>query len=108
MISWLAVFGLLHAYLLWYGDVLFSYAICGLVAFPLWRRGPAVQGGVAVLGISLALALQLGLAHHVTNQPLEEVAKLRAEIWDPPPDAVAAEEAAYRGSYLEQMPVRVA
>src|SRR5712692_4927581 len=33
----LALFGLLHAYLLWYGDILFSYALCGMVAY-LFRR----------------------------------------------------------------------
>lgn len=37
---WLAVFGYAHFALLWWGDILFSYALCGLVALPL-RRLPA-------------------------------------------------------------------
>jgi uncharacterized protein len=38
---WLLLFGLFDAYiLLWYGDVLFMYAICGLFLFP-FRKLPA-------------------------------------------------------------------
>lgn len=32
---WLAMFGLAHYFLLFRGDILFSYAICGLIALPL-------------------------------------------------------------------------
>ena len=31
--AWLAVFGLLHFFLVWYGDILFSYALVGMVAW---------------------------------------------------------------------------
>ena len=31
--GWLAVLGLLHFFLIWYGDILFSYAIIGMVAW---------------------------------------------------------------------------
>jgi uncharacterized protein len=36
----LLVFGLVHAYLLWYGDILYSYALCGMVAYLFRRRPP--------------------------------------------------------------------
>ena len=29
---WLLVFGLIHGYFIWYGDILVIYAICGLIA----------------------------------------------------------------------------
>jgi uncharacterized protein len=33
---WLLVFGLLHSYLIWDGDILFTYAVCALIAWQ-WR-----------------------------------------------------------------------
>ena len=30
---WLGIFGLLHFYLIWFGDILFLYAMCGLLLF---------------------------------------------------------------------------
>src|SRR5438105_14861004 len=59
----LALFGMLHAYLLWYGDILFSYALCGMLVYPLRRLRPWLQlllGFVGIAGPSLFLLL-LGL-----------------------------------------------
>jgi uncharacterized protein len=38
---WLAVFGLLHAYFIWIGDILYIYGVVGLVLFPLRKLRPA-------------------------------------------------------------------
>jgi uncharacterized protein len=46
----LAVFGAAHAHLLWYGDVLVNYAICGMLLFPLRRLRPAL---LAIAGVAL-------------------------------------------------------
>lgn len=48
----LFVFGLAHAYLLWIGDILMTYAICGCVLYPL-RRAPA--GLLIGLGCALVV-----------------------------------------------------
>jgi len=37
---WLLVFGLFHAYLIWYGDMLVAYAICGFFLFVFRRKKP--------------------------------------------------------------------
>ena len=38
--GWLLVIGLLHAHLLWSGDILFLYAVCGMLVYPLRRQPP--------------------------------------------------------------------
>ena len=38
---WLFVFGMLHAYFLWWGDILVTYALAGLVIFPFRKLAPA-------------------------------------------------------------------
>ncbi len=40
-LGWLALLGLAHFFLIWWGDILFLYAIIGLLALPL-RRAPPV------------------------------------------------------------------
>ncbi|CAN5342440.1 hypothetical protein BH23BAC1_BH23BAC1_07520 [soil metagenome] len=49
---WLLLFGVIHAYIfLWYGEILFSYALLGLMLFPLrkTRPLPLLSAGVILL-----------------------------------------------------------
>lgn len=55
---WLGLFGLAHFYLLWTGDILFGYAISGLIALPMLRWTARAQVRVGVIW-SLAGALLL-------------------------------------------------
>ncbi len=49
-LCWLALIGYAHYLLLWWGDILFAYALCGLPALALRRLPPA---GLAALGLML-------------------------------------------------------
>ena len=40
---WLLILGLFHAHLIWYGDILFTYALCALILFPLRKIKPSIQ-----------------------------------------------------------------
>ncbi len=50
---WLLLFGVIHAYvLLWYWDILYSYAICGIILFAFRRLSPKhllIAAGVCLL-----------------------------------------------------------
>ena len=39
-IFWLFVFGMIHAYLIWYGDILVAYSLCGALVFVFRKLKP--------------------------------------------------------------------
>jgi uncharacterized protein len=82
---WLAFFGLLHAYLLWWGDILFYYGVAGLGLYPFRRLSPRA---LFVLGV-LVLAVVIPQTLQETHQRIE----LRAQ-------AQAADAAAQAGQTL--------
>jgi uncharacterized protein len=61
---WLLVFGLCHAYLLWDGDILFSYALCAFALYPFRRLAPGklIALGLAVFLLAPLLSAAVGLA----------------------------------------------
>ena len=60
---WLALFGLIHFFFIWTGDILFLYAVSGLVALTMLDWSPRTQLKIGVLWFlvgSLMLTLTLG------------------------------------------------
>ena len=102
----LLVLGVLHAYLLWYGDWLLPLAVCGAIAFP-YRALPAGRvliAGLVIFAIGSALPVVAILS--MPWWPAGAVAEFDA-LWTPSPDAIAWEVARYRGGFGMQMQHRV-
>ena len=100
------VFGMLHAYLLWVGDILVTYAICSvwLFFFRKWSaRNLFIASGASVL---LLLSMDAMMGWSVPYWTEAEVAGF-AEFWTPSSAAIAQEVAAMRGTWVDQMTVRV-
>jgi len=62
---WLLVIGLGHAYLLWYGDILVFYALCGFLVVWVWRWRPIRQLilGVVMFAIPSLIYLLTGIGY---------------------------------------------
>mgnify|MGYP003309579407 FL=1 len=104
--GWLLVFGLLHAYLLWVGDILVTYALCSVWLFFVrkWSaRSLFIASGVSVLLLLLMDAL-MGLS--VPYWSAEDLTEFAA-FWTPGSATIAEEVATMRGSWLDQMTIRV-
>ena len=103
---WLFVFGMAHAYLLWSGDILVTYAICSvwLFFFRHWSaRGLLIAAGLC-LGLTMLSNLLVG--YSIPNWTLEEVNELRS-FWTADNAHLAQEVSTYRGSWVEQMAKRI-
>ena len=120
---WLLAFGLLHAYLLWEGDILYEYAISGLFLFPFRKlQARSLIGlGLIVLVLSVpravfvafhledlrALAVQADM-DHAAGKTLTKKQRDAQEEWKETleglrPDAEAIQESLndHRGSYVQ-------
>jgi len=104
--GWLLLIGLIHAYILWHGDILVCYAMCALIVFLFRNASPKklLIGGLCVISVSSFLYLMMGSSMHYWDP--ESVRHLM-ESWKPGTDLVAEEIAVYQGSWAEQMSHRV-
>ena len=106
--GWLLVVGLLHAHLLWSGDILFLYAVCGMLVYPLRRQPPArlFVLGAALLAIASVYSVGSGLSLPYWTQ--EALSTFTRDVWQPTPEMIEEELAAFRGAWLDQQPFRSA
>lgn len=98
---WLLVIGLVHSYLIWDGDILVPYAMCGLLFLWWVRRLPGlvlVLGAIAFLSIGALLNLSFGAWWD--QMPADERAE-NLKMWTPTREQALAQLQHLRGSYLD-------
>jgi len=99
---WLIVIGLMHAYLLWYGDILVAYGICALLLFPFRNMSPRKLLAIGLVSVCVPSLLWIAFgmsSPHWSGQDYQEI----VTAWQPDANAVNAELEAYRGGWLSQM-----
>jgi len=111
-IFWLFVFGMLHAWFVWYGDILVDYAIAGAIAFfaRKWDRGAIGFAAFCLIGFSAVHSLieyhDMQLLQTLANLPHPPADAVRE--WDkvlaqtlPIRDTIAREVHLYRGGFAD-------
>lgn len=103
---WLLVFGLLHAYLIWYGDILVAYSLCAFLAFLFRKMKPVklVIIGAIFFIVPFLLYLMFGLT--IQYWPQESIDQ-NMQSWMPAIEKVQQEINSMQGNWIEQMDVKV-
>lgn len=118
---WLLVFGAAHGYLIWFGDILFHYALMGMLVYPLRKLSPRALLVTASVLLSIGFVMQIAGGSYMADLQvrgaevkaqedaglvLSEEQRATLEEWQasaaflkPPAEQVAEDVAAYTGGY---------
>ncbi len=118
---WLMVIGLVHAYLIWFGDILYFYAVTGMVVFLFRRQTPRTLIVIACLLLPVAVLFgyaggtymedlkaraETYAAEAQAGETLDDEAQAVIDEWDaarafllPGPEEIQKDLDAYRGEY---------
>jgi uncharacterized protein len=110
---WLLLFGLVHYYLIWLGDILTLYALCGLVGIGLLHKDEAQLRRIAIWLLSInflifgALMIGLWMLKGMAMQPgadpelVKNFAEVMAEFGGANSETIAKSMALYQSGYFE-------
>lgn len=94
-------FGLIHAYLIWYGDILVCYALCGMLVYLFRRFRPLWLIVIGLSLISIHTGLYCAFYQWIQQAPAADVEEIRRGM-SQSSQRIEQELAAYRGPWLGQ------
>lgn len=100
---WLLIFGLIHAYFIWAGDILVAYAICGSLVFFFRKKSIRTLLIMTVILFLIPICLNYMTYYGMPEEALEST----FAFFYPSTEQIAAQTKIMQGSYIEQMPLRI-
>jgi uncharacterized protein len=100
---WLLIFGLIHAYFIWAGDILVAYAICGSLVFFFRKKSIRTLLIMTVILFLIPICLNYMTYYGMPEEALEST----FAFFYPSTEQIAAHTKIMQGSYIEQMPLRI-
>ncbi len=98
---WLLLFGLLHYFLLWDGDILMVYALTGMGAFLVRRHPPAMLLALGLILLSVHMFIMLGVP-----EGSEELVRELERDFHGDPEYIAHSIEIFQGPYAGQIQYR--
>lgn len=99
--------GVLHAYMLWSGDILVAYAICGFLMYYFRTKKTKVLFRTGVIFLAIGSAISLILGYSAPFWEPGQFEALRDRIWSPDSASIMEEINTYRSNWERQMLMRV-
>jgi uncharacterized protein len=98
----LALFGILHAYLLWFGDILFPYALAGMIAYTARKKSVRFLLITAFLSIGFCSLLMYIISFAIPYMEAADLQNLLA-MWAPTQEMIDKDILVNQASWLGQM-----
>lgn len=103
---WLLIIGLIHAYFIWYGDILVTYALCAFIIFLLRNFTPKRLLVIGIIVFLIPSLIYLFFGWSMQYWPQEAIDNSMVS-WFPAQNLIDQEIAAYQGSWMDQMSHRI-
>lgn len=98
---WLLIFGLLHAYFIWHGDILVAYALCGSLVYLFRNRQPKTLLLLGLMFMSVASLYYFFVGFSLPHLPPDAIADI-SKSWQPAAETIAKEISNFQGGWSEQ------
>lgn len=102
-LSWMLLFGIIHGAAIWFGDILFVYAVSGFIVMfaRSWKPRTLMIVGVIIYVLLSGLAFLSGAV--LGFAPAEAIEEMRAQLHAPSSESVAATMANFAGTFMQSL-----
>ncbi len=104
--GWLLLFGLIHGFLLWVGDILVTYSLCGMLLFLFRNKQPAILLRSALAFFLVPVLINLFFSWSMPYWPPEAI-QSTMKSWMPGEQLIQHHLEVYRSGWMKQMELRI-